>query len=389
MVAWIKDHALPYWGTVGVDHVRGGFHERLDLEGNPVLDVPKRLMVQGRQLYVYSCAGLLGWHPDARHLADRCLEYILTSFHRRDGNPGWIHSLAPDCSIASAVRDTYAHAFVLLGLAWYYRLTGDSQLLGIVDETLTFLDEAAASGYGGYVDAIPRIDAIRRQNPHMHLFESFIALYCATNNAKYLARAGEIFGLFSARFFQPTFGSLCEYLTEELDPLADRRGQLTEPGHHYEWVWLLRHFQRTSGRDVDRYCKALYNHADRNGWDKEGYVIDEVETSGVITRSSRRCWPHTEALKANIVEGECGARGCDDKAAQCVSRLMDTFIGRPILGGWIDHVDCAGRSIVAMIPASTLYHLVCAAAEAMLATASSANCGTEVEAPTIEHHFLT
>jgi mannose/cellobiose epimerase-like protein (N-acyl-D-glucosamine 2-epimerase family) len=46
---WLKEVALPYWGTVGVDHRRGGFHERLTLKGGPVLDVPKRPMVQFRR----------------------------------------------------------------------------------------------------------------------------------------------------------------------------------------------------------------------------------------------------------------------------------------------------------------------------------------------------
>ena len=187
MVAWIKHEALPFWGTVGVDHTRGGFHERLDLQGNPIHDVPKRLMVQGRQLYVYCHAGVLGWHSDAQRLADRCVEYMVKSFYRRDGNPGWVHSLAPDGGIASAARDTYGHAFALLGLAWYYRWTNDTQALKIVNETLMFMDETLVCDRGGYFDAIPLPDAIRRQNPHMHLFESFIALYQATSDGKYLA----------------------------------------------------------------------------------------------------------------------------------------------------------------------------------------------------------
>ena len=170
ILAWMKQEALPFWGTVGVDDTRGGFHERLDLQGHPIFDVPKRLMVQGRQLYVFCHAGLLGWHSDARRLADRCVEYMVKSFYRRDGNPGWVYSLAPDGHIASAMRDTYGHAFVLLGLAWYFRLTGDAQVLRIVDETLTFMDESLSCDRGGYFDAIPAPDAIRRQNPHMHLF---------------------------------------------------------------------------------------------------------------------------------------------------------------------------------------------------------------------------
>lgn len=368
MVAWIKHEALPFWGTVGVDHTRGGFHERLDLQGNPIHDVPKRLMVQGRQLYVYCHAGVLGWHSDAQRLADRCVEYMVKSFYRRDGNPGWVHSLAPDGSIASAARDTYGHAFALLGLAWYYRWTNDMQALKIVNETLMFMDEALVCDRGGYLDAIPLPDAIRRQNPHMHLFESFIALYQATSDGKYLARCAELFDLFSAHFFQSKQGSLCEYLSEGLNPLPDVRGRVTEPGHQYEWVWLLRAFQRASGRDVGAYCTALYDHADRYGWDAEGFVVDEVDASGAVLKTSRRSWPHTEALKANIVEGEIGRDGCDERAAACITQLMNVFVGRPVPGGWIDHVDSVGRPIVTMIPASTLYHLFMAVAEAARVT---------------------
>jgi mannose/cellobiose epimerase-like protein (N-acyl-D-glucosamine 2-epimerase family) len=366
--AWIRNEALPFWGTVGVDVARGGFHERLDLTGAPITDVPKRLMVQGRQLYVFCHAGLLGWSTDARHLADRCVEYMLGAFYQRDGEAGFVHSLAPDGGIASAVRDTYAHAFALLGLAWYHRITGDAQVLKIVDETLAFLDRALASDRGGYIDALPRPDALRRQNPHMHLFEAFIALHQATGDARFLARGAEIFGVFSTGFFQPSTGALTEYLTEDLDPVPDARGRISEPGHHYEWIWLLRYFQRASGRDVSAYCSALYDHANRFGWDAAGYIRDEVEATGAVIKTSRRSWPHTEGLKANIVEGEFGRASCDAQAVRCLQRLADTFIGRPVPGGWIDHVDEKGAPLVTMMPASTLYHLFCAIAEAARVT---------------------
>lgn len=160
----------------------------------------------------------------------------------------------------------------------------------------------------------------------MHLFEGFIALFQATRNAQYLARAGEIFGLFSSRFFQPDHGWLCEYLAENLVPLPDQWGRISEPGHHYEWIWLLRQFERSSGRSVASYCSALYDHADRYGWDKAGFIVDEVECTGAVLKESRRFWPHTEGLKANIAEGEAGRQGCDSKAAQCVSRLMGIYI---------------------------------------------------------------
>jgi mannose/cellobiose epimerase-like protein (N-acyl-D-glucosamine 2-epimerase family) len=87
-----------------------------------------------------------------------------------------------------------------------------------------------------------------------------------------------------------------------------------------------------------------------------------------VVSGARRSWPHTEGLKANVVEGERGRSGCDHKAVRCLTRLAETFIGRPTRGGWIDHVDSTNTPIVAMIPASTLYHLFGAAAEAARVT---------------------
>jgi len=373
LLAWTKDTALPFWGTVGVDHKRGGFHERLDLTGAPVLDVPKRLMVQGRQLFVYSSAALLGWYPGGKELADRCADYMVGKFYRADGGPGWVHSLAPDGGIANPIRDGYAHAFALLGLSWYYRLTGDRQVIPVIDATIAHLDEAFAAKSGGYLDAVPPPDAIRRQNPHMHLFEAFIALAQAIGSEHYLAHATAMFELFASRFFQPSSGTLCEYMNDKLIPLSDAKGRICEPGHHYEWIWLLRQYQRLSGRDVAPYCEALYRHADTYGWDKGGFIVDELDLSGSVMTNSRRSWPHTEGAKANIVEGEAGRAGSDAKAAHCLSRLMDTFLCRPIPAGWIDRVSADGAPIVEFMPTSTLYHVFGAVSEAHRVTSPDVN----------------
>jgi mannose-6-phosphate isomerase len=190
----------------------------------------------------------------------------LRAFHRADGKPGWIHAVAPDGTIANPTRDGYGHAFVLFGLAWYYRLTGDAQVLSVIDSTVAYLDEVMAADNGGYFDALPAPDAIRRQNPHMHLFEAFLALYEAAKDARHLARATAIFELFAGRFFQPATGTLCEYLSAELSPLPGPQNRIVEPGHHFEWVWLLRQFERLSGQTVEAFTTPLYQFADRHGF---------------------------------------------------------------------------------------------------------------------------
>jgi mannose-6-phosphate isomerase len=109
---------------------------------------------------------------------------------------------------------------------------------------------------------------------------------------------------------------------------------------------------------------ALYAYADRHGFDAEGFVVDELLDDGTIHKPSRRCWPQAEAIKADVAAFEAGDARAAMRAQGIVSRLMQTFLGRPVSAGWIDHVDVAGNPIVDFMPASTLYHVFLAAAEA-------------------------
>jgi mannose-6-phosphate isomerase len=90
-----------------------------------------------------------------------------------------------------------------------------------------------------------------------------------------------------------------------------------------------------------------------------------VHSTGVHLKSSRRCWPHAEGLKANIVEGKLGRRDTGKRAIACLDKLSGTFLGKPFPAGWIDRVDAGGKSLVDFVPASTLYHVYCALTEAV------------------------
>jgi mannose/cellobiose epimerase-like protein (N-acyl-D-glucosamine 2-epimerase family) len=108
----------------------------------------------------------------------------------------------------------------------------------------------------------------------------------------------------------------------------------------------------------------LKTFGDRYGFDAEGFVVGELLDDGRVHKSSRRCWPHTEAIKAEVAAAETGDRAAAARAARTIDRLLAVFLGRPVAGGWIDHVDANGAPIVDAMPASTLYHVFLAAAEA-------------------------
>jgi mannose/cellobiose epimerase-like protein (N-acyl-D-glucosamine 2-epimerase family) len=128
------------------------------------------------------------------------LEYLLQKAKSPDGQPGFVHILAPDGTVLNPLRDTYDHAFVLLALASVYTLDRDAQIRAEIDSLTTFLDTKLCSPHGGFLEGWPA-SMPRRQNPHMHLFEAFIAAFDATRDAAFQNRAGDLFALFVTNFY--------------------------------------------------------------------------------------------------------------------------------------------------------------------------------------------
>jgi mannose/cellobiose epimerase-like protein (N-acyl-D-glucosamine 2-epimerase family) len=361
LLRWATEAALPLWATVGFDTDHQRFEERLTFRAERLSDVPVRLMSQARQIYVYALAARRGWYAGAAELVSQAYLSMVRDYRGRNGRDGWIFSIRRDGAVADSRRDLYAHAFVLLAIASYIEATGARDALSVADETLAFIDRhLAAPEAGGFLDGLPPLDGIRRQNPHMHMFEALLSLWECSGEARYLARAGEIFGLFASRFFRSDLGVLGECFTAGLEPAEGNAGRLLEPGHHYEWVWLLRRFERASGRSVQSFADALYRHADTYGFDRDGLIVDELLLDGSHQTRSRRAWPITEAIKANVAEAARFREGAEGKASILAEVLLRRFLVSNPAGGWIDRLDEKGDPATNFMPASTFYHVACA-----------------------------
>jgi len=356
---WVCDAALPLWAGAGFDFENGRFEERLTLAGARWPAAPLRLMSQARQIYSYAVASKRGWYPGAAQLVERAYASMERDYYRRDRQRGWIFSIRRDRSIADDRRDLYSHAFVLLAIAACVDLTGDRRLLALADETLAFVEGCmTATRGGGFVEQLPPSDGVRRQNPHMHLFEALLGLWECSGDERYLGKAARLFELFDAHFFRTECGVVGEYFTADLAPAAGIAGELVEPGHHYEWIWLLRRFERANGLAMQHYVDALYSHADRFGFDGAGLIVDELRAGGAHHTRSRRIWPVAEAIKANQVEARRGRAAAAGKASALAAMLRQHFLTDDPAGGWRDRLDAEGACISRFMPASTLYHLV-------------------------------
>ena len=371
---WLTRQALPLWSEAGYDDAAGGFVECLTLDGRPLLDRDKRLRVQARQIYVYSHAHLLGWtppagKPHALEVARGGFEFLTRHYWQNDGG-GFVYATSRDGAPADNRIEAYEQAFALFAFAWYHRASGDPDALTWATRTLACLDERLADpDHGGYFEN-PARDLPRRQNPHMHLLEALLALHRATSDPSHIDRARSIIDLFRTRLVDPATGTLGEFFEADWSPAPGTAGQIVEPGHHFEWVWLLQRYTEASGDDTRDMADALYRFAMHHGSDHEpgpaqGLAFDSVLRRGEDPRlghgtsldDNKRLWVQTEAIKAQLARLEGGP---DAGAAEHLELLLERLFGLYLAvgkGNWQDHLDARGSAMAETAPASSFYHL--------------------------------
>ncbi len=354
---WFRNDAAPRWARAAWDDAHGGFFEALDFDGKPVRG-PRRVRVQSRQVYTFSMIGKRGWHADAESIAAKGFDYLIRRACPEDGARGCVHLLADDGAVLDDRRDLYDQAFLLLACAARITAAKCDRAAALAERTVAFLDRELASPHGGWRES-DRGELPRRQNPHMHLFEAFMALYSATADAAWRDKADIVAGLFDLAFYDAATGALIEYLSDDWKERDPERGQAIEPGHMMEWVWLFGLYEPIAGADRRNIMHALYESAKRHAGD--GFLPDAV---GVRSASGeRRLWPQTEYIKAAFM---LSATPDDDFAkdgAAMIDAVFGSYLKQPVAGLWCDQFNGAGAPIAADVPASILYHLFEAVAE--------------------------
>lgn len=352
---WLCHSALPFWATSGYDANRASFIERMDRRGTPLYAQPRRAMTQARQIFVYARAEARGWHDGAGTIARAAFAAMVERYFEADGRPGWVFSCDATGQVIDAKRDFYGQAFCLLACAQHAMLTCDATALDLADRTLAFMDAEMVSPHGGYEECWPDAVLPRRQNPHMHLMESLLALHDADPQRGYLARAAGLVDLLDARFLQAGGRCLGEFFEQDWAPRNPHTA--FEPGHHFEWIWLLHRFEQAGGGDMASRRQALLEAA-VTGFRADGLLVDEMSATGSVVAPATRLWPLTEAMKALALPqaAAIGAPGPVD----CWGALHRRFLSGAPEGCWQDHFSADGAELVDFVPASSLYHLCCA-----------------------------
>lgn len=347
--SWLVHTSLPFWAN-RAQLPDGSWVEHLTLDGAPDMTAERRWRVMARQAVTYAQATMAGWY-DGEAVARRSFETYW--------NQGWtgthmVHRVWPNGQVSDGRPDLYDHAFGLLACARMLQLTRDSYYRDRADDILGWIatqSHPAGGWYEGMVSPSPR-----RQNPHMHLLEASLALFEASQDTADLAIAHEVMRLFETHFLRGEV--VGEFFTGNWSP-HPTLGDVVEPGHAVEWIWLLTEYDKATGRDHEATCHALYDRAFRR---RMARLFDEETLDGEIARQTTRAWVYTEAVKAHLAMAERGVVG----AAAMGAATLDSMIGTVLRadGTWTDQFNACGAAIARTIPVSTMYHVVVMAIEA-------------------------
>lgn len=361
---WMLGESLPLWIGVGM-HPSGGAYEALDFDGRPVESDVSRVRVQARQVFSFALAHRLGFEPDAtRRAVDGLLDVLTGACRRPDGLYGRLVDLRAWC-LSNDTAELYDNAFALLALASARGVASDD-VDRHIDALFEALDTELRHDDGGYTELLPP-PPWRLQNPHMHLFESLLALYELSGDAAVRERVTTLYDFAADTFFNEREACVDEFAGAVDD---GRRGYF-EPGHSVEWVWLLGRYARLLDRPFPDFGRRLYDRA-LASLDDAGRAMMGVMHSGEPRDASRRLWSQTETLKAHLTimeqsDGETAARAAD-RAAGAAQGMLDEWLGPAAPGGWLDHFDEDGRLRAKDMPASSGYHVYSAVAEILRLT---------------------
>jgi mannose-6-phosphate isomerase len=154
-----------------------------------------------------------------------------------------------------------------------------------------------------------------------------------------------------------------------------------EPGHQFEWAWLLERWTGLTGRyDAHSAAETLFNAGSRGVDPVRNVAIDEIDNEFRPRRDTARLWPQTERLKAALIlygGAEKSSLSRYEREAVSAAESLWCYLDVPLKGLWRDKMLSDGSFVDEPAPASSFYRI----AMSIDVLISAGNAGTSQYAP--------
>ncbi len=345
--------AYPLWAQHGVDPANGGFAETLDQNGRD-LGKPRRARVQPRQIFAFSRALHFGWRGEVGSIVRRGIHFFTEYYRREDGLFRTL--VAADGAPLDNRALLYDQAFALLGYAAAATALGEPGSFEAQALELRAAIDAHLSAGAGAFRSSAGTEGERESNPHMHLLEACLAWAQLGDDPGWEAWARDLASLALSRLMRRDSGAVGEAFTPDWRPAPGLDGRVIEPGHQFEWAWLLLRCD-PQNRALREAALRLISIGEIHGVHNR-VAVNALLDDFTIHDPNARLWPQTERLKAALLAARLtGTEHYWSMAVAAASSLLP-FLRTPVAGLWFDMQLPGGALPVSPTQASTFYHLV-------------------------------
>lgn len=291
----------------------GGFIQNFKDDGT-VFNVGHRHLVSScRMVFNYCKAYELFGEKRYLEYAQHGIDYI-RKYHWDEQRQGYNWTLKDGHVPDDQTNHCYGLAFVVLCFSAAHEAGIDGAMDDISRVYRIMEEQFWDSSIGLYADeATPDwslVSDYRGQNANMHSCEALIAAYEATNETKYLKRAGALANVITVDLAGKSDGLVWEHFTKDLDidwqyneddPKNLYRPWGFQPGHQAEWSKLLLILHGHLKEDwMPVRAKELFEWTVESCWDTEnGGLFYGTAPDGSICDDDKYFWVQAETFAAS------------------------------------------------------------------------------------------
>jgi mannose-6-phosphate isomerase len=340
------DVIVPLWQGPGWNAEMALPYEALDAQHQPLPPQRYRAMACARQLFLFSSFIGAPQVADAQLRAAALFRSLQQHFHDAE-HGGWFYSIDPQGAPLDRRKDLYTHAFIIFACAHYWAKVREPLVESVLNAALHVVAEQFADGDGLYESVLDEdwssLGAGPLQNPLMHLAEAFLATLEVREDAQTLAALDALAEAMQRRFVDIEHGVMLEKPLDAVD-------NWSEPGHQFEWFYLLESSEHLRGTPLHRSLTTAFAHAEEQGVDQvTGAVVAMLEVDGSVKDGTQRIWAQAEYLRALTLRPDSEAL-----LARQLNALQQRFL-HP--AGWNECLDSQGQVSRSDMPSTTPYHL--------------------------------
>lgn len=355
------------WYPRTVDNEYGGFLSRFTYDWQPEGPQDKFIVTQSRHVWSSST---IAYMDTSRRDFEQYGKYgyqFLKNIMWDQEYGGFYDMVSREGEVITEEDDRiqkqlYGNAFAIYGLASYYRISGNKEVLELAQKAFYWLEEGGYDpDHGGYFNSLTREGQpyesgfAKDYNSGIHILEALAELYQVWPDNLVRDRLYEMFRIVRDTIITDR-GYMNLYFRNDWTPVVYRDSSRTLQeenqnidhitfGHDIETAFLLLEAAHSLGFDADStlsMAKKMVDHTIDHAWDEEdggiydyGYYFQGDDTL-TVTSTSKEWWSQAEALHSLLIM----ARHFPDDPHNYLERFAEqwTYIKQYMLdhehGGW-------------------------------------------------------